>query len=48
LFKRLIFSWYFQATSEANNLAAKSVSKEFYIRAMEQVKINLITNKNLF
>lgn len=28
----------FQATAEANNLAAKAVSKEFYIRAMEQVK----------
>lgn len=25
------------ATAEANNLAAKAVSKEFYIRAMEQV-----------
>jgi len=29
---------YFQATAEANNLAAKSSAKEFYIRAMEQVK----------
>jgi hypothetical protein len=38
LFERLSFFWYFQATAEANNLAAKSVSKEFYIRAMEQVK----------
>lgn len=25
------------ATAEANNLAAKAVCKEFYIRAMEQV-----------
>ncbi len=29
---------YIQATAEANNLAAKAVSKEFYMRAMEQVK----------
>ena len=29
-------SAYAKATAEANNLAAKAVSKEFYIRAMEQ------------
>jgi hypothetical protein len=40
----------FQATAEANNLAAKAVSKEFYIRAMEQVNKNqfYLSNMSLF
>ncbi len=32
------------ATAEANNLAAKAVSKEFYVHAMEQVFKIIIKN----